>query len=171
MNRAFNLKNLSLVSIATLSMFFANLSPAAAGTPDTRVKAALTKAGLKYELTSDGDFKVTMKFEDGRTQVVLINSNTETLKDTNMEIREITAIAYKTSGNLPAEVANILMKDSQKRKIGAWEVIATSSGTSAAIFDAKIAADASGDNLVKVLQLVAIRADVMEKELTSKDDF
>jgi hypothetical protein len=170
-NHSFNLKPLSLATIATLSLILGCLQPAYAGTADPRIKAALDKAGLQYEVTSDGDFKVVFKFEDKRTQLILINSNTERLKETNMEIREIYSVAYKTSGNLPVEVANQLMKDSQKRKIGAWELINTNSGTSLAIFDAKIGADISNDNLMKVMRLVAIRADNMEQELTGEDKF
>ncbi len=171
MNRLFNIKKLSLATIATLFLALSNLQPAAAGTPDSRVKAALDKSGLKYEITSDGDFKVILKFEDNRTQVVLINSNTEKLADTNMEIREIYSVAYKVTGNLPIEAANKMMKDSQKRKIGAWELISLEGGTSLAIFDAKVPTDISADNLEKLIRLVAVRADVMEKELTGADQF
>jgi hypothetical protein len=170
-NPLFNLKPLALATIATLSLLLAYLQPAAAGTADPRVKAALDQAGLKYEMTADGDFKVLMRFDDTRTQIILINSNTERLKDTNLEIREVYSVAYKTNGNLPLEVANQLMKDSQKRKIGAWELISMSNGTAMAIFDAKVSADISGDNLEKVITLVGVRADVMEKELTSEDKF
>lgn len=171
MNPLFNLKPLSLATIATLSLVLGYFQPAYAGTADPRVKAALDKAGLKYEVTTDGDFKVLMRFDDTRTQIILINSNTEKLKETNLEIREVYSAAYKTNGNLPPEVANQLMKDSQKRKIGAWELISMSNGTSMAIFNAKVGADISGDNLEKVISLVGVRADVMEKELTSEDKF
>jgi hypothetical protein len=170
-NRLFNLKPLSIATVATLSLVFGYLQPADAGAPDSRVKSALDKAGLKYEMTAEGDFKVLIRFDDTRTQIVLINSNTEKLKETNMEIREVYSVAYQTSGNLPVEVANQLMKDSQKRKIGSWESISINSGTSMAVFNAKISAEISGENLERVIRLVGIRADVMEKELTSADKF
>ena len=171
MNHLLNLKPLSIVTIVTLALVLGYFQPAHAGTADPRVKAALDKAGLKYEMTSDGDFKVLMRFDDTRTQTILINSNTEKLKETNLEIREIYSVAYQTNGNLSVEVANQLMKDSQKRKVGAWELISTNNGTSMAVFDAKVNADLSADNLEKVIRLVGIRADVMEKELTSEDKF
>ena len=171
MNRLFNLKPLSIATIAALSLVLGYFQPAHAGAPDSRIKMALDKAGLKYEITSDGDFKVLVRFDDTRTQIILINSNTEKLKETNMEIREVYSVAYQTNGNLPVEVANQLMKDSQKRKIGSWESISINSGTSMAVFNAKVSADLSSDNLEKVIRLVGIRADVMEKELTSADKF
>lgn len=171
MNPLFNLKPLAIIAIATLSLILGYFQPAHAGVADARVKAALDKAGLKYEITTDGDFKVLMKFDDTRTQVILINSSTEKIKETNMEIREVYSVAYQTNGNLPVEVANQLMKDSQKRKIGSWESISTNNGTSMAVFNAKVNADISGGNLEKVIRLVGIRADVMEKELTSADKF
>jgi hypothetical protein len=172
MNPLSNLRSLSLTAIVTISLVCGILQPAHAGTPDPRIRSALDKAGLQYEITGDGDFKVIFKFnEDKRSQVILINSNTERIKETNIEIREIYSVAYKTNGNLPVEVANQLMKDSQKRKIGAWELINTSAGVSLAVFDAKISADTSTDNLVKIMRLVAIRADNMEQELTGEDKF
>lgn len=171
MNPLFNLKPLSLATIATLSLVLGCFQPAYAGTADPRVKATLDKAGLKYEITADGDFKVLMKFDDTRSQIILINSNTEKIKETNLEIREVYSAAYKTNGNLPLEIANQLMKDSQKRKIGAWELISMGNGTAMAVFNAKVGTDISGDNLEKVINLVGVRADVMEKELTSEDKF
>jgi hypothetical protein len=172
MNPFSQLRSVSLTTIATVALVFGALQPAHAGAPDPRIKSALERAGVQYEVTGDGDFKVLFKFnEDKRSQVILINSNTERIKETNIEIREIYSVGYKTSGNLPVEVANQLMKDSQKRKIGAWELINTSGGVSLAVFDAKISADTSTDNLVKIMRLVAIRADNMEQELTGEDKF
>jgi hypothetical protein len=170
-NRSFKFKPLSIATIIALSLCLGTLQPASAGTADPRIKAVLDKAGLKYEITADGDFKVFMRFDDTRTQLILINSSTERLNETNMEIREVYSVAYRTSGVIPAEVANQLMKDSQKRKLGAWEVISLKNGTSMAVFDAKVNADISSENLEKVIRLVGIRADVMEKELTTEDNF
>jgi hypothetical protein len=58
-----------------------------AGEPDQRVEKALKKLGLKYTVDKDGDFKLIFTTEGDRTQVVFINSGTETLR--KMEIREI----------------------------------------------------------------------------------
>ncbi len=165
------LKNLSLVTFVTLVLGWSHLQPAQAGAADPRVKTALDKAGMKYELTDDGDYKVTLEFDDNRSQVVLINSNTEKLNDTNMEVREIYAVGYKATGSLTGEIANTMLKDSQKRKIGAWELVGLAGGKLLAVFNAKVNIDTSADNLAKIIQQVAIRADNMEKELTNKDDF
>jgi hypothetical protein len=172
MNPFSYLRSISLTAIVTTALVCGALQPAHAAPPDPRIKMALDKSGLQYEITSDGDFKVIFKFnEDNRSQVILINSNTERIQETNIEVREIYSVGYKINGNLPGQVANQLMKDSQKRKIGAWELINTSSGVSLAVFDAKISADTSTDNLIKIMRLVAIRADNMEQELTGKDEF
>jgi hypothetical protein len=170
-NRSFKLKPLSRLTITTIALVLSYFQPAHAGTADPRIKAVLEKAGMKYEITTDGDFKVFMRFDDTRTQLILINSSTERLNETNMEIREVYSVAYQANGSIPVEVANQLMKDSQKRKLGAWEIISMNNGTSMAVFDAKINADISSENLEKVIRLVGIRADVMEKELTSEDKF
>jgi hypothetical protein len=50
-----------------------------AGEPDQRVEKALKKLGLKYTVDKDGDFKLIFTTQGDRTQVVFINSGTETL--------------------------------------------------------------------------------------------
>ena len=169
MNRSLNLKNLSIAALTTLTLGLSSLSPAFAGTPDPRIKAALDAAEIKYELSKDGNYKVTLPLPEGRTQLVLINSAVSKL--TNMEIREITSVAYKGTGALSPEIAIKLMKDSSNRTIGAWELL-SSDTTSLAVFNAKVPSDLSTKALVETILRVAVVADILEKELTNgKDDF
>ncbi len=172
MNRLFHLKSTSLVIFSILSVLFSSTYPANAGTADAKVKAALDKAGLQYQVTADGDFKVLINIDGKRTQQVVVLSNTEKINGTRMEIREIFSFAYKGSGTLPVDIANKMMKDSRTKKIGAWELVSVNNGaTIVAAFDAKIPADADAESLVKVIQFVAVSTDIMEKEVTNKDDF
>jgi hypothetical protein len=172
MNHSFHLKSISLVIISILSVLFSPIDPAHAGTADAKVKAALDKAGLQYQVTGDGDFKVLINIDGKRTQQVVVFSNIEKINGTPMEIREIFSFAYKGSGTLSADIANKMMKDSRTKKIGAWELVSVNNGaTIVAAFDAKIPADTNAESLVSVIQFVAISADLMEKEVTNKDDF
>lgn len=172
MNNSLNLKNLALVAIATVSVVMGALQPAnaAAEEEDGRVRAALTKAGIKFEVTNDKTFKVIVELKDGRTQVVLIDSNTSKIKGTNMEFREVYALAHKVEGELPAKLSNKMMKESHDKKIGAWELI-QGNGTSLAVFTAKVDAELSDTNLAKIINSVGLVADTMEADISGKDEF
>ncbi len=172
MTNSFNLKSLSLVAMATASLVMGTLHPAnaAAEEEDGRVRAALTKAGVEFQVTNDKTFKVIIKLKGGRTQVVLIDSNTSTIKGTNMEFREVYALAHKVEGPLPGNLTNKMMKQSHDKKIGAWEII-EGNGSSLAVFTAKIDAGLNDTNLVKIINSIGLVADTMEEEISSQDEY
>jgi hypothetical protein len=171
MNDSLNLKSLSLIAIATASIAFGALQPAnAAEQEDGRVRAALEKAGIEFQVTNDKTFKVIVKLKGGRTQVVLIDSDTSKINGTNMEFREVYALAHKVEGNLPEELSNKMMKQSHDKKIGAWESI-QGNDTNLAVFTAKIDASLNGTNLAKIINSVGLVADTMESEISDKDEY
>jgi hypothetical protein len=171
MNRAFSLKNLSVV-VATLFVSIGSFYPIAnAGETDARVKAALEKAGIKYEITSDGDFKVLVTCPNDRTQVVLIDSNTNKMNGTTVELREVYALAYKSPGILSAELSDKMMRQSHEKKIGSWEIIRTNSNNNLAIFTAKVDAKLDENSLAKIINSIGLVADNMEKEISNKDEY
>ncbi len=172
MNNSLNLKKLSLIAIAMASVVMSASNPAtaAAEQEDGRVRAALEKAGVEFKVTDDKTFKVIIKLKGGRTQVVLIDSNTSKIKGTDMEFREIYALAHKVQGDLPANLTNKMMKESHDKKIGAWEII-EGNGTSLAVFTAKIDAGLNEINLSKIINSVGLVADTMESEISGKDEF
>ncbi|MEO0085319.1 MAG: hypothetical protein ABIK37_01670 [candidate division WOR-3 bacterium] len=140
-----------------------------AKTGDPRVRKALNEAGLEFTVDDDGDFKLIRTLDDGRTQLVYINSGTETFK--NLEIREVWAPAHKTVGQFPAKVANDLLLDSFRKKIGAWQTMHKESDDSyLAVFAAKIDADADAASLSACVKAVAESADEMEEKLTGDKD-
>jgi hypothetical protein len=160
----------AMLLTATILAISTQIAPAqnSAQSGDTRVKAALDKLGLKYEVDKDGDFKIVMKVEGGRTQLAWITSNTE--KFGGMEIRQVFSPGYKSNGNLPSDIANQLLTDNARKKLGAWQTF-KSDQTSLAVFSAKIAANGSAAELSDSLEAVLYSADEMEKTLTRKDDF
>jgi hypothetical protein len=172
MNRPFHLKSLATIALATSAILTTISSRATAGEVDARIKSALEQAGIKYEITSDSDFKVLVPCKDNRTQVVLINSDTSKINDTNLEFREVYALAYKNNSSLPAEMSYKMMQESNRKKIGSWEIIKTSNGTTnLVVFNAKVPADTSSQNLVKIINSVGLVADEMEKSITTEDTF
>jgi len=158
----------STVALLALSSQIAPAQTASKSTGDPRVKAALEKLGLKYEVDEDGDFKVGMKFDDGRTQVAWITSQTEQLG--KMEIREVSSAAYRSNGPISDKIANQLLADSAQKKLGAWQTF-NNGKTYVAVFSAKIDASGSPEMLESSLRVVLYSADSMEKTLTNKDDF
>jgi hypothetical protein len=134
---------------------------------DKRIAAALDEAELKYEVDNDGDFKLTFELENGRTQMVFINSKTAKLGE--LEIRNVWSPAMATEGPLDAEVANALLVENDQVKLGGWRVEANANGKRYAFFAAQIDAEADGDTLKQVLEAVVENADAKEKELTNGD--
>ena len=63
---------------------------------DPRVKRMLDALELKYSSDDDGDFQVVVEFEDGRSQLAYINSDTQFMND--FEIRELWSVAYISEG-------------------------------------------------------------------------
>ena len=66
---------------------------------DMRVKTLLDAIGTNYEIDAEADFKLEWEYDNGRTQIVYVNSNTEEYE--NMEIREVWSFAHKEEAPLP----------------------------------------------------------------------
>lgn len=133
---------------------------------DRRVETSLNEADLKYDIDKDGDFKLLLNYDDNRTQLVFVQSKTEQYK--NYEIREIFAYGYKSpTSEFSASIANRLLIDNSKKKMGAWE-----KRGEYAVYVIKISADADALSLKNAIQLAAVCAEEMEKEITpTKDTF
>jgi len=139
-----------------------------AGEPDQRVEKALKKLGLKYTVDNDGDFKLVFTTEGDRTQVVFINSNTETLR--KMEIREIWSPAAKFSSKPSAALSQALLEKNGSFKIGSY-AYKKAGDAYFLVFNAQISANASADELLSVVIGVAETADAAENEIMGSDDF
>lgn len=172
MNKIFNLKSLSLIAIATASiaiMPFQSVN-AAAEQEDRRVRTALEEAGVEFTVTNDKTFKVLVKLKDGRTQIVLIDSNTSKINGTNMEFREVYALAHKVKANLSEDISNKMMKESHDKKIGAWEIF-QAADSNLAVFTAKVDCNLNYTSLAKIINSVGLVADTMEQSISDKDEY
>lgn len=136
---------------------------------DARVRKALDQLNQKYSVNSRGAFRLEYRLEGDRTQLVIVESETTRLGA--LEIREIWSTSQRVAkGNPPAEVLAKLLNDSQHKKLGGWQLVPMGEG-SQVIFCAEIPADSSPEVLKTVIEAVTKSADLMEKELTGKDDF
>lgn len=137
-------------------------------TADPRVRRRLDAAGLKYEITDTGNFRLGYRIDEERTQVVFINS--ETSNYLNLEIRDVWSVAYKCHGAMSQKIANYLLLQNGLLKIGAWHAQQNDEGETYAIFQAQVSADSDADTLKKILTLVSGAADKMENLLTAGGD-
>ena len=136
---------------------------------DRRARKALDELGLKYNVDSSGKFKFIFELDGGRSQMGFITS--ETQEFAGIEMRELFSVGLKSSGEFPAAIANMLLKENEKVKIGAWEIIENSNGDNFALFNAKIAAEVPAKVLAPVILGVLKVADKMEERLTNEDNF
>jgi hypothetical protein len=136
---------------------------------DRRVKAALDELKLKYQIDSDGDFRLKLNVgSQGRSQVVVIRSATEKVGD--LEVRDIESPAMISQNDLTAAAANQLLVDSGRKRLGAWQVL-KGQKNNVVLFCSRISASTDSATLQQVLLLTAMSADTMEKALTGKDQF
>jgi hypothetical protein len=160
-----------------IALLLAVASPGAADerpapAADPRIAAELKALNDKFEITDDRDYRLVFEIGDGqRTQLVIVNSNTEFFD--KVEIRDVWSTALLVSAPLDAALAERLLKANDTLKLGAWRVWpAQSKGDSAQayiVFAAQIDANASQEMLAAALAMVAQTADALEKEITGAD--
>ncbi len=134
---------------------------------DPRVKTTLELMKSHYQLDNDGDYKVTVEFEDGRSQVAYICSETEFFD--NFELREIWSISYISEGFLDIDTANYLLLENDKLQLGSWRLMELKNNSFAVVFAIQVAADSDINSFNSALYTVLKVADDMEKRFTGKD--
>lgn len=136
---------------------------------DSRVRNQLESLGLKYSMTDNGNYKVVFDMGEGRTQLVVIYSNTYNYN--GMEVREITSTAMSTDDKRGFTQPTLfdLLERNQTYKIGAWQI---NGGTAPFIleFGIRMSANSSQSVFDELIRLAARMADELEQELTSGDD-
>lgn len=144
----------------------AQVNPAT-GAVDPRVETALKAAKLGYAI-DDGDFRLDYNVADGRMQRVWVASDAARI--TTLEFRDVWSVAYRGTGQVPAELARRLLAENFRMVLGAWQ-LNQSADEFLVVFLAPIAAGADAATLQEVIEAVTLSADRMEKELTGKDVF
>lgn len=133
--------------------------------PDMVVKAKLEAKGTPYTIDEDGDFQIVVRMDDERTQLVWVRSVVE--ETSYQRVREIWSPAFQSRvDSFPPSVANRLLEDSHRRKLGGW----VKQGN-VAVYVVKIDADASADVLDEAIDSAASVADELEQDLTGEDNF
>lgn len=137
---------------------------------DPAVGLALDEVKANYEIVEDGDYKLTLGFDDKRSQVVFVTSTVEKLD--NLQVREVWAIAnLYVPGNEPADLAVALLKDSAGKILGGWQLRDFGDRTGL-VYCMQLPAKVDAESLRTAYQQTAVIADEKEKELTNgKDDY
>jgi len=134
---------------------------------DLRVQSALKAAGLTYTL-DDGDFRLEYDVDKDRSQRVWVAS--DTVRIDQLEIRDVWSVAARGKGEVPADLARMLLKENVRMILGAWQV--NQSGDEyLVVFLAPVDAAADAATLQEVIEVVMFSADRIEKQLGDQDAF
>ena len=162
-------------ALACLLLALATHSPAApaadeavkARTPDPRVVAVLEAAKLPYAL-DEGDFRLDYDVDGTRGQRVWVDS--DTAKPDKLEYRAVWSIGARGQGQLPADTAQLLLRENARMIVGAWQVLQRE-GDYLVRFSAPVSATADAETLREVIEVVMYSTDRIEKQLSGKDEF
>jgi hypothetical protein len=136
-------------------------------TPDPRVAEVLEEAGLPYQV-DNGDFRLEYDVDGTRGQRVWIDS--ETAKLDKLEFRAVWSVAARGKGAVPAELANLLLRENARMIVGAWQVN-QGKDDYLVVLSAPVSAAADAATLREVLEVVMYSTDRIEKQLSGKDEF
>jgi hypothetical protein len=134
---------------------------------DPRVVAALKATGLAYRL-DDGDFRLEYDVDQERSQRAWVAS--ETARIDRLEIRDVWSVAARGKGDVPADLARMLLKENVRMILGAWQVN-QSQDEYLVVFLAQVDAAADAATLQEVIEVVMFSADRIEKQLSDQDAF
>jgi hypothetical protein len=135
--------------------------------PDPRVAALLKDSGLPYQV-DNGDFRLEYDVDGTRGQRVWIDS--ETAKLDKLEFRAVWSVAARGNGAVPAELANLLLRENARMIVGAWQVN-QGKDDYLVVLSAPVSAAADAATLREVLEVVMYSTDRIEKQLSGKDEF
>ena len=134
---------------------------------DLRVEGALTELGVEYTLTTKGSFGVSVNYSDTRrSQMCYIDSTVE--QYLNLDVREVWSRAMRSRSPLSLVTMNRLLR--MKNKFGGWRIVDAEEGGVVLYYSAQVGADADAQTLKSVINMVAAAADLMEAELSGKDE-
>jgi hypothetical protein len=160
-----------LTALTAATVLLGQITAVHAGAADPRVGQILKEANLKFNVDNDGDYAVVIGLPNNRSQLVIITSSVQNVN--GLELREVYSPGYQNGqvdADFPAPVMFKLMKESNRNKIGSWEVMKIN-GKSTAIFNAKVPTNIDGKSLTDIVKIVAIRSDTVEAEVMQKDDW
>lgn len=136
---------------------------------DKRVVDRLNILKYQYEVEPDGTIKFILPIDKNkRSQTLYIRSITDWYEQ--IEIREVYSVIYKSDKRPPEYMLAKILFDNSRKKLGAWELIYEDSQYHI-LFNAKVTANESPQNLKSIIDIVGSAADDMERELFISDNW
>ncbi|WP_299452553.1 hypothetical protein [uncultured Microscilla sp.] len=136
---------------------------------DKRVIDRLTVLKYQYEVEPDGTIKFILPIsKNKRSQTLYIRSVTDWYDQ--LEIREIYSVIYKSDKRPPEYMLAKVLFDNSRKKLGAWELIYEDAQYHI-LFNAKVTANESPQNIKSIIDIVGAAADDMEQELFISDNW
>ncbi len=132
------------------------------------IAQALEAEKLDYETTSKGNYRVTLKFTDGRSQQTIIETKIENYRGVSW--RKVYSEAFSCPGPLSQKQAGDLLADADDRVFGGW-CTEESGGRTLVYYQASVPANASASDLHHAVSLVSAAADEMEKKVLDTDKY
>lgn len=131
---------------------------------DELVRDRLDSLELNYDIDEDNDFVLQFDFDDGRSQLVWVRSQTYASHDVAM--RDVWAYAYQhPTKHLPNDLERRLLLENYDLIMGTW-----ARERNSIVYIVKLPADASAAALQSALFEAAELADELEKEVTGSDE-
>jgi hypothetical protein len=135
---------------------------------DPRVRHALDKQELKYQIDDDGDFRLVFTMEGGGEHVVYVMSQTEQLGP--FEVREVWAPLAKIDDSFTRDDAVELLRVAGQYKIGCGRLVGSDDNL-LAIFCARVPANLDAAALESVIRgIVETGYEISDKAGTAGDD-
>jgi len=130
---------------------------------DQRLRRALDALRIKYSVTRTGTLKAVYNMGSNRSETVYLMSKTQ--RYGSVEVREIYAIGLQSRGRpFNQRVMGMLLMDTEKNKLGGWQVGRSSSGLYSAYFSVRVNANLYGTQLRSVILMVLRATQSMKKK-------
>jgi hypothetical protein len=163
------MKTMNVLAVLVASSVMTSVWAGDEMTKDVRVDVVLKELKYGYDVSSAGYAKLVMGGFDGdRTQLVMVNSDTDILNE--YESRKVWTVAYMSETPLSDDKVRMLMEKNGEYKLGAWSLQKVNSKYGV-VYTVQIPANANARVLSGAITAVELAGDRMEHELTGKDDF
>lgn len=154
---------LILVSLALFSGF-----AALAQNPkmDKKLKKTLDKTGLTYSLDDDGDYRITMEVEKGRTHLIVLNARMDEYQGTFVcDMYGFAGLGDANEFRLSSSEYLELLDETGRTKIGGWGAYYSNDRTQVGFaYITKVTVSMTSDELAAHIYSLAVIADMKEEE-------
>jgi len=158
------MKKLTLI-VVLLGLVFGNTFGQGAKASKKLLKT-LNKTDLSFETTDDGDFRITIAVENGRTHLVFLTSQMNEYNGAYVsDLYGFSIVSNSDSINMLSDTYQDLLIETARTTVGSWGIYYSDDKTQAGIaYIAKITSNVTSEELKAHIFGVALIADSKELE-------